>query len=97
MAKKYSDSYVSNASDLKDVHNATTAVQPVEDSMLRIIPSEGRIDIYAVNAADIHIYDMRGCLVGKASSASPSHHFFSLLPGLYVVKVNNIAEKVVVR
>lgn len=97
LAKKYSDSYVSNASDLKDVYNATTVVQPVEDSMLRIIPSEGRIDVYAATAVDVHVYDMRGCLVGKASSASSSHHSFSLLPGLYVVKVNDIAEKVVVR
>lgn len=97
LAKKYSDTYVSESSPLKEVRHTSTSVQSVENATLRIIPANGRIDVYVSDKSNISIYDMCGKLVAKTCVAASDHHAFSLFPGLYVVKVNDIAAKVVVR
>lgn len=87
----------STPSDLMLVKNPTpSGIGSVEAAAENVAGVEGGIVVTAANATTVNVFNLSGQLVASKACGN-GHAFVSVAPGVYVVKTNSTAAKVVVK
>lgn len=87
----------STPSDLMLVKNPNpSGIGSVKAAAENVTGVEGGIVINAANATTVNVFNLSGQLVASKACGN-GHAFVSAAPGVYVVKTNNTAAKVVVK
>lgn len=87
----------STPSDLMLVKNPTpSGIGSVEAAAENVAGVEGGIVVNAANATTVNVFNLSGQLVASKACGN-GHAFVSVAPGVYVVKTNSTAAKVVVK
>lgn len=87
----------STPSDLMLVKNPNpSGIGSVEAAAENVAGVEGGIVVNAANATTVNVFNLSGQLVASKACGN-GHAFVSVAPGVYVVKTNNTAAKVVVK
>lgn len=87
----------STPSDLMLVKNPTpSGIGSVEVAAENVAGVEGGIVVNAANATTVNVFNLSGQLVASKACGN-GHAFVSVAPGVYVVKTNSTAAKVVVK
>lgn len=87
----------STPSDLMLVKNPNpSGIGSVEAAAENVAGVEGGIVVNAVNATTVNVFNLSGQLVASKACGN-GHAFVSVAPGVYVVKTNSTAAKVVVK
>ena len=87
----------STPSDLLLVKNPNPSViGSVEAAAENVAGVEGGIVVNAANATTVNVFNLSGQLVASKACGN-GHAFMSVAPGVYVVKTNSTAAKVVVK
>lgn len=87
----------STPSDLMLVKNPNpSGIGSVEAAAENVAGVEGGIVVNAANATTVNVFNLSGQLVASKACGN-GHAFVSVAPGVYVVKTNSIAAKVVVK
>lgn len=87
----------STPSDLMLVKNPNpSGIGSVEAAAENVAVVEGGIVVNAANATTVNVFNLSGQLVASKACGN-GHAFMSVAPGVYVVKTNSTAAKVVVK
>lgn len=87
----------STPSDLMLVKNPNpSGIGSVEAAAENVAGVEGGIVVNAANATTVNVFNLSGQLVASKACGN-GHAFVSVAPGVYVVKTNSTAAKVVVK
>lgn len=87
----------STPSDLMLVKNPNpSGIGSVEAAAENVAGVEGGIVVTAANATTVNVFNLSGQLVASKACGN-GHAFMSVAPGVYVVKTNSTAAKVVVK
>lgn len=87
----------STPSDLMLVKNPNpSGIGSVEAAAENVAGVEGGIVVTAANATTVNVFNLSGQLVASKACGN-GHAFVSVAPGVYVVKTNSTAAKVVVK
>lgn len=87
----------STPSDLMLVKNPNpSGIGSVEAAAENVAGVEGGIVVNAANATTVNVFNLSGQLVASKACGN-GHAFVSVVPGVYVVKTNSTAAKVVVK
>ncbi len=87
----------STPSDLMLVKNPNpSGIGSVEAAAENVAGVEGGIVVNAANATTVNVFNLSGQLVASKACGN-GHAFMSVAPGVYVVKTNSTAAKVVVK
>lgn len=87
----------STPSDLMLVKNPNpSGIGSVEVAAENVAGVEGGIVVNAANATTVNVFNLSGQLVASKACGN-GHAFMSVAPGVYVVKTNSTAAKVVVK
>lgn len=87
----------STPSDLMLVKNPNpSGIGSVEAAAENVAGVEGGIVVNAANATTVNVFNLSGQLVASKACVN-GHAFVSVAPGVYVVKTNSTAAKVVVK
>ena len=87
----------STPSDLMLVKNPNpSGIGSVEAAAENVAGVEGGIVVNAANATTVNVFNLSGQLVASKACGN-GHAFVSVAPGVYVVKTNSTASKVVVK
>lgn len=87
----------STSSDLMLVKNPNpSGIGSVEAAAENVAGVEGGIVVNAANATTVNVFNLSGQLVASKACGN-GHAFMSVAPGVYVVKTNSTAAKVVVK
>lgn len=87
----------STPSDLMLVKNPNpSGIGSVEAAAENVVGVEGGIVVNAANATTVNVFNLSGQLVASKACGN-GHAFVSVAPGVYVVKTNSTAAKVVVK
>lgn len=87
----------STPSDLMLVKNPNpSGIGSVEAAAENVAGVEGGIVVNAANATTVNVFNLSGQLVASKDCGN-GHAFMSVAPGVYVVKTNSTAAKVVVK
>ena len=87
----------STPSDLMLVKNPNpSGIGSVETAAENVAGVEGGIVVNAANATTVNVFNLSGQLVASKACGN-GHAFVSVAPGVYVVKTNSTAAKVVVK
>ena len=87
----------STPSDLMLVKNTNpSGIGSVEAAAENVAGVEGGIVVNAANATTVNVFNLSGQLVASKACGN-GHAFMSVAPGVYVVKTNSTAAKVVVK
>lgn len=87
----------STPSDLMFVKNPNpSGIGSVEAAAENVAGVEGGIVVNAANATTVNVFNLSGQLVASKACGN-GHAFVSVAPGVYVVKTNSTAAKVVVK
>lgn len=87
----------STPSDLMLVKNPNpSGIGSVEAAAENVAGVEGGIVVNAANATTVNVFNVSGQLVASKACGN-GHAFMSVAPGVYVVKTNSTAAKVVVK
>lgn len=87
----------STPSDLMLVKNPNpSGIGSVEAAAENVAGVEGGIVVNAANAKTVNVFNLSGQLVASKACGN-GHAFMSVAPGVYVVKTNSTAAKVVVK
>ena len=87
----------STPSDLMLVKNPNpSGIGSVEAAAENVAGVEGGIVVNAANATTVNVFNLSGQLVASKACGN-GHAFMSVAPGVYVVKANSTAAKVVVK
>lgn len=87
----------STPSDLMLVKNPNpSGIGSVEAAAENVAGVKGGIVVNAANATTVNVFNLSGQLVASKACGN-GHAFVSVAPGVYVVKTNNTAAKVVVK
>lgn len=87
----------SSPSDLMLVKNPNpSGIGSVEAAAENVAGVEGGIVVNAANATTVNVFNLSGQLVASKACGN-GHAFVSVAPGVYVVKTNSTAAKVVVK
>ncbi len=87
----------STPSDLMLVKNPNpSGIGSVEAAAENVAGVEGGIVVNAANATSVNVFNLSGQLVASKACGN-GHAFVSVTPGVYVVKTNSTAAKVVVK
>ena len=87
----------STPSDLMLVKNPNpSGIGSVEAAAEKVAGVEGGIVVTAANATTVNVFNLSGQLVASKACGN-GHAFVSVAPGVYVVKTNSTAAKVVVK
>jgi len=83
--------------DFTNVVEMSTALQPISQSIIKIITDYGKLTISnAESGSSVQVFTVSGIKV-KEQRVESNNTIISLISGMYIVRVGNYSDKVIVK